>query len=195
MKNKFTHNVTLRELIEICNQIKPDAHRNSTYISFKTYLPETRLKIMNEKRLIRKNGEYSLPIGSEVEADNIINISQNHHIYRDQNSSFEIEWIFSDEQRKYSQIKITPKQGFKIYINYLATMKDTSLPENCTFRIENVIDLLERMYLHNYFSLKYYDQGNPEKFHRKLSKLVEKYCKEGILRSIIINKTQYYEPM
>jgi hypothetical protein len=105
MKNKFTHNVTLRELIEICNQIKPDARRDSTYISFKTYLPKTRQEIINKKRLIRKNGEYSLPIGSEPEADNIINISQNHHTYKNQNSSFEIEWIFSDEQRKYSQIK------------------------------------------------------------------------------------------
>ena len=105
MKNKFTRNITLRELIEICNQIKPDARRDSTYISFKTYLPKTRLEIIEKKRLIRKNGEYSLPIGSEPEADNVINISQNHHIYIDKNSSFEIEWIFSDEQRKYSQIK------------------------------------------------------------------------------------------
>jgi hypothetical protein len=89
--------------------------------------------------------------------------------------------------------KVSPRMALKMYITSCAKFKDTCLPENCVFRVENVIDIIETLYLNERIKLKYYDKGQPDKFYQKLEKKIYKYCKKGFLRPILINGTQYYE--
>jgi hypothetical protein len=89
--------------------------------------------------------------------------------------------------------KISPKKSLKLFLTYKTRMHDTKLPENCVFRAENVIDFAESLYINTDIKLKYYSEERPDKFWRKLLDEIERFCEKGRLRSIIINKTQYYE--
>lgn len=89
--------------------------------------------------------------------------------------------------------KLSPRKALKLYLTYKTRMYDTRLPENCVFRAENVIDFAEALYINSDVQLKYYREEKPDKFWRKLLDKIEDFCEKGKLRSIIINKTQYYE--
>ena len=131
-------------------------------------------------------------------------------------SRFPSKLIFSSRKLKKYQIYFNKSSTIpirkilkfvvKLFITYLYNTKDTSLPENCTFKIQDIFEFsnIDPFIINNnndFSTIKYNPDdrvfyfSNTTQLYNKMKKVLNKYCKEGLLRSIIINHTQYYEPM
>lgn len=93
MKNKFIGNVTLRQLIEKCEQIKPHRTSDRSYVYLSTYSKKTRESLINYKKITCVDA-YSVAVGEEPAPDNQISVT---HSY---SGLIEVEWSFSEKQRK-----------------------------------------------------------------------------------------------
>jgi hypothetical protein len=89
--------------------------------------------------------------------------------------------------------RVSPRLALKMYIQYCVDTTDTFLPENCVFRLENVIDMMEGLYLNERIRLKYYEKEGTGKFRRKLREKLDEHCSKERLRSVRINGERYYE--
>ena len=94
MKNKFIGNITLRELIEICEQIKP--HRTSvrSYVYLATYSQKTRKNLINYKKNTCKGDGSHVSVGTEPAPDNEIRVTHSNI------GLIEVEWSFSEQQQE-----------------------------------------------------------------------------------------------
>ena len=91
MKNKFNGDITLRELIEKSEQIKPYKATDTTYVILSTYSKKTREFIINHKK---KGDEYyySQPVSENgTDPDNQIQVS--HGMV----GLIEVVWCFSEQ--------------------------------------------------------------------------------------------------
>ncbi len=94
MKNKFTGDITLRELIEICEQIKPHETSDTTYVCLSTYSRNTRENLIKYKKN-NWDDYYNQPVGENgTEPDNQIDVS------RGIIGLIEVAWRFSEKQRE-----------------------------------------------------------------------------------------------
>ncbi|MDB2605571.1 hypothetical protein N9Y41_02540 [Planktomarina temperata] len=93
MKNKFTGNVTLRQLIEKCEQITPHRTSNRSYVYLSTYSKKTRESLINYKKITCADA-YSVAVGEEPAPDNQISVTHSDI------GLIEVEWSFNEQQRK-----------------------------------------------------------------------------------------------
>jgi len=93
-KNKFNGDITLRELIEICEQIKPHETTDTTHVYLSTYSRNTRQVLINYKKNNRDD-YYSQTVDENgTEPDNQIHVS--HGMI----GLIEVVWCFSEKQRE-----------------------------------------------------------------------------------------------
>ena len=92
MKNKFNGNITLRELIEICERTKPHARSDRSYVSLSCYSEKTRKNLINYKKNMSWSSG-SLLLEEEPRPDNQISVQHNYA------GVIKVEWYFGEQQK------------------------------------------------------------------------------------------------
>ena len=93
MKNKFNGNITLRELIEICERTKSHGRSGKSYVYLSCYSEKTRKSLVNYKKNILLWGSWSLLLEEEPGPDNQISVE------RSDVGLIKVEWYFSEQQK------------------------------------------------------------------------------------------------